>query len=635
MSNKFILIVICGLLGSCQLIPRVGQKEVTLYKQWHLSPQHNVLDIQKAKKLPHYQNQTLIYKDLKNKIQNKQLDAIFIEGCQGRISKEYKTKFNGWNIAHLKEYKDKKEFEEILAPIGMKLHVEFPKFPIICSDNYEDIEKNLIALSNIRAYSSFYFRLKELKQKDKEKYNAYAAELEKIAKTKLKDPINYANNMAKESIKEFYHYIHKRNESFAQSIRRSSYKSSAVIIGGLHAEDLAAKLKPAEVKIIAIKGYQSNEEELLKMIQKSLQTTKLILFQLPAGFDIDKFPTQKKIKTTIMTEDEEKILASLLLQFQIPSKLLVSDYDQDGIRDFTFSTQGEDLVMAAEDDDWDNDGIPNLIDESIGSLSLRTSPKNLIKNDLRALSTEAEIKSYFDQQDIQLLGVHELLILTIFKRMQEKLQLDASRIKFIIASTNNDAFQSSNTFFSYNSQNQSLIYFPEHLKKFFLLEYQKHFSDLVMGEFLNEYAIPVIVHSLGHEFYHSYQSANLNTKIIESMVSQKEKEVESLYLTKGRLSRKVIHKEIIQFKVRNKTFQQWMVEFKKHGDDKDTPFIIKHDLPSMYALKSKEEFAAEVYSICLFNQVYPQAHKKERSHYYASSLGINPLFKFEQLECRQ
>src|SRR5687767_967041 len=58
---------------------------VHIFKQWHLSPATRTKDVEASKKLPQFENQTAIYKQLKTWIAAATIKTVFAEGCSGEI----------------------------------------------------------------------------------------------------------------------------------------------------------------------------------------------------------------------------------------------------------------------------------------------------------------------------------------------------------------------------------------------------------------------------------------------------------------------------------------------------------------------------------------------------------------------
>ena len=122
------------------LLLSCSQKKIILIKQWHLSPQTPTSNISQAKELPQFENQKDIFLFLKERID--QVDVLFAEGCEGELDQDRSEKFNSWSLVDLVQRKDTAEFEDIMAPVPMKIKALFPRKQVVCGDDLVLIKKN-------------------------------------------------------------------------------------------------------------------------------------------------------------------------------------------------------------------------------------------------------------------------------------------------------------------------------------------------------------------------------------------------------------------------------------------------------------------------------------------------------------
>lgn len=238
-------------------------QEVTIIKQWHLSPGANTENIFKSKEMPQFQNQKDIYEKLADKTLKGPVTVI-TEGCAGEVKK---TNHYGWSEEKLKAKISNADYPDILAFLPLKLTLKFPdKVVAVCADDDVLMKQNQIAFSDIRGFLGYYTRLKEFKGKDQKKFELYEKSLfekekEKIGKV---DAVKYAQSKAVEKIEEAKGLIERRNEKIMASIEASLSSSPYVIVGGLHAKGLSDKLKSKQIKfsIVTPSGYQEKDEKL-------------------------------------------------------------------------------------------------------------------------------------------------------------------------------------------------------------------------------------------------------------------------------------------------------------------------------------------------------------------------------------
>ena len=247
-------------------------QEVTIVKQWHLSPGANTENIFKSKELPQYQNQKDIYQKLIEKI-SKGPVTVITEGCAGDVKK---ANHYGWGEEKLKLKLDNSDYTDILAFLPLKLILKFPdKVVALCADDETLMKQNQLAFSDIRGFLGYYTRLKEFKGKDQKKFELFEKSLLEKEKNKLGqiDAIKYAQSRALDKIKEAKELIEKRNEKIIAAIEASLSSSPYVIVGGLHAKGLVERLKSKQIKfnVVTPNGYQEKDEKLFDELAALLQ----------------------------------------------------------------------------------------------------------------------------------------------------------------------------------------------------------------------------------------------------------------------------------------------------------------------------------------------------------------------------
>lgn len=248
-------------------------EEVTIIKQWHLSPGQQTLDTEASKKLPQFTNQRAIYDKILKMAESGKVITVISEGCEGDVNK---ANHYGWDLEKLENKKASSEFADILAFTPVKLKVKLgSKVKIVCSDSDELMKKNSLAFSNLRAFSGYYSRLKQFKDKDKKNYSAYEESLFSKQKDKIGkvDAINYAREKALESIGEIKKYIDERNQKIIENAKALLGEDPVVIVGGLHAKGLVEEMKKKNIKfnVFVPDGYREEDEGLLQSLESQFK----------------------------------------------------------------------------------------------------------------------------------------------------------------------------------------------------------------------------------------------------------------------------------------------------------------------------------------------------------------------------
>ncbi len=263
-------------VGGCKTAENKEAPAVMIVKQWHLSPRTMTKGFRE--KYPHEKNQSAIYIALADKIKAKKLDMIVAEGCEGEINDEFTIAFNGWDLATLKKQAQTKGFDRIITNVPLKLEARYgDKVLTLCGDNEKLIQEGNLRLSNLRGWAGFWTRLTEPKGEDPDRIKMYteaAAELLKENKDmpveellpKLKARFSAEMDMFTKSLTD-------RNDSFIKTLKEHPFKNAAIVIGGLHAEDLKNKIEAAgfNCDLMEPTGYAREDEDLIKEFQKAIK----------------------------------------------------------------------------------------------------------------------------------------------------------------------------------------------------------------------------------------------------------------------------------------------------------------------------------------------------------------------------
>lgn len=264
---KHFLLAFCT---STLLVNSLLAAEVTIFKQWHLSPKQDTQNTLAANKLPQYANQEYIYLAAKKLIQEGKSQMLISEGCEGEIDQNFKENFNGWDYTRLTIKKAQPEFDKILTLIPLKLEVIFTnKLLTVCGDNNALVKEHQLTLSDLRAYFGYITRLQQFKGKDQKRYDEYA---KMLGAPKGQDPIAFAKEKGKASLAKFKELIIKRNNSFYELALKNVEKNPMIVIGGLHAEDLEKRFKAQNIKVTVLTddSYQKEEGALFTQLETAL-----------------------------------------------------------------------------------------------------------------------------------------------------------------------------------------------------------------------------------------------------------------------------------------------------------------------------------------------------------------------------
>jgi len=248
--------------------------KVRIYKQWHLLANQKTSDIVASKKLNQYKNQHDIYTKIDRLVSSGKVKAVIGEGCGVEIDKNFKKDFNGWDYSKLKAKVKSKLYPDILTLIPLKLEVKYgKKLLTLCGDDDALIKKHQLAFSDLSGYLGFYLRLKQYKKTDKKKYQSYSKALLKGEKNQKQDAMLLAKKRAREALASVESYLHQRNKVFITKIKKNIHLNPAVVIGGLHLEDLVAQLKAQKLSytVEKVKGFPEKDMKQLDEIKRLLK----------------------------------------------------------------------------------------------------------------------------------------------------------------------------------------------------------------------------------------------------------------------------------------------------------------------------------------------------------------------------
>ena len=249
-------------------------KLVQVLKQWTLSPTTYTKDFKE--KYPQERNLTAVYQALVDDVKKKKVDLVVAEGCEGEITKDFKVEFNGWSVASLAKVSLSKGFDRIITSVPMKLAARFDdKLKVVCGDSEALIQEGNVRLTNLRGWVGYLTHLKQSYVDDQGKlYADGAADLLKISRaTPRPELIAKVKDRIREELAAFRKAIQERNDKFIKLIQETEFKTAAIVINGLHAEDLKAKLQAANLgcEVFEPPGYQREEERLIQDFEKLLE----------------------------------------------------------------------------------------------------------------------------------------------------------------------------------------------------------------------------------------------------------------------------------------------------------------------------------------------------------------------------
>jgi hypothetical protein len=247
-------------------------KMVYVMKQWHLGPK--IVTKGFKEKYPQEKNLTAVYRVLEEGVKHGEFQLVVSEGCEGVINSDFKPVFNGWDYNSLKKQSQQRGYEKIITLVPLKIQAKYgDKTATICGDNDALIQEGNLHISNLRGWSGFHSRLTESKD-DAEKTKLYADEAADLLKVPRNTPRDMLMSQIRDQIKSeldaFQQTITKRNDAYVESLQNKEFSKAAIVIGGLHATDLKAKLEKAGLgcEILEPPGYQSEDEKLIQEFER-------------------------------------------------------------------------------------------------------------------------------------------------------------------------------------------------------------------------------------------------------------------------------------------------------------------------------------------------------------------------------
>ena len=259
-------------VGSCKNVE--GAKRVWIVKQWHLAP--TLITKSFREKYPQEKNQTAIYQALAQAIKRKELQAVVAEGCgAGEINSDFKVAYNGWSYADLRKVAQTKGYDKILTSVPLKLEARFDQdVQTVCGDDEKLIQEGNLRLSNLRGWMGFATRLHETKDDAKLRlYSEAAADLLKVPKTlPPADVLAKVQARLGEEMLGFRNSLAERNSQFTKTLVNTDFTTAAVVIGGLHADDLKTKIEAENLNcdVFEPPGYQREDEQLIDSFESLL-----------------------------------------------------------------------------------------------------------------------------------------------------------------------------------------------------------------------------------------------------------------------------------------------------------------------------------------------------------------------------
>ncbi|MCO4754836.1 MAG: hypothetical protein KC478_10165, partial [Bacteriovoracaceae bacterium] len=318
-------------------------------------------------------------------------------------------------------------------------------------------------------------------------------------------------------------------------------------------------------------------------------------------------------------------LSTLMEQVSLDPKILLSDFDGDGIRDFTLSTSGAQLVLSAEDDDWDNDGTPNLIDKDWGNHKFeidKVTAKTITnKFDVRGVEASDLLKS-LDEMNINLIPdrelKHDLLLLNVIHNTLKYAGIEKGKLRFIRLSKAKVQY-GKKVYFAFNPASLTIDIYQEALLKHFNEVHSKYYSKSSVEDVLKGYLLPLLYHSLAHELVHAMDLPVREMAKNDGWTFNLQN-TGSKYLKNNRLDRKKISELMNNTRYKAHTPDEWVALYRKAGKG----FLVKKGLPSFYALQKPSEWVAEKVSMCFLRRVFPNSVTAKGSAGYEALLGVNP-----------
>ena len=269
-------------VGEC-LHPKPNTPTVYIIKQWHLASNVNTHD-QTKQLIPQAANQAQIYRQLEEWLQQKKIDTVIAEGCEGEIdatsTPPFKTVFNGWSMDELKKKASDPGFADIATHAVVKLEAKYgTSVRSLCGDSEAEMKNTEIALSDARGDAGYLGRLMQ-NQKDPQAQAAKTYLEGTIDALKLKPQTTVPEAIAalkkdlKKVIQQFLEADHRRNEKAVEvALKAQTQLPIPIVFGGLHGNDLKKLLekKGAHCKVFEPVSYQNQEEKFMTELQKQIK----------------------------------------------------------------------------------------------------------------------------------------------------------------------------------------------------------------------------------------------------------------------------------------------------------------------------------------------------------------------------
>lgn len=250
---------------------------VWLVKQWHLSPgvdTHMHRDL-KPKAAP---NQREIYDQLAAWVQQKKVDTVLAEGCEGEITEAFKPVFNGWSYADLVAQASLSGYDAIPTHAVVKLEAKMTDQVLsMCADDLSEVKKGQLALSDMRGDAGFLSRLQQYRD------NPHLAEfyLDGVKdsfhlkkRPTVSDALRLVKIDLKKSFQKFQSSLQTRDRKVIRTIlAQKTQKPIVVVFGGLHANDLKAQMEKQKLncEIYEPLHYANDEEQLLDRLKSAIR----------------------------------------------------------------------------------------------------------------------------------------------------------------------------------------------------------------------------------------------------------------------------------------------------------------------------------------------------------------------------
>lgn len=416
----------------------------------------------------------------------------------------------------------------------------------------------------------------------------------------------------------------------------------------MEALKLEKKLSLKKIAVLLLSPYGFTHRSLRKVVFSGV----------PFKFDYRKFPLENLLPIeSIMSLKEKESLKKLMDEADIDFKLLLSDFDKDGYRDFTVSSNDKMIIINNEDRDWDNDGVQNILDTYLKETKIGEKMKvefeNFFESKTNLSSLLAKLKSYKVNLLVLDEGLkHNISVIKTFVDILEKVDRKKYRVNHLVVKVPKFKY-GKEVFFSYNKKTLAIEYYPLDLNKYLLRKKREQKLDNAKT-FYFRFIKNILIHSLSHELMHS---RDFDTKKVanDNHWSIKTSLINSLYLQEGRHKFNILNTSIGSSKYKDRSYKAWLLLHQKYvntvnqllaskGDfvskARVTPwytnskskrlgeqmsFLNYHNIPSLYATHSPSEWLAEMLSMCLFNEFFPKIPNRAYiSARYELTLGINP-----------